>query len=255
MSIIRHRKPDRYTVIDNSILERDDLSIQSLGMLCYLLSRPDNWRVSVEHLSSLRAKSAKPVRRDGVYSILRELESLGYIERRQVADEGGKFTGVEYIVHDAPLTAEPLTAQPDTVQPDTANPTLTNTERATSTEKATSTSPATGKRSSGKVSFAEFERMCSEVGESRIPATDSVFAYADKVRLPRKFLALAWQSFTEYATDDSRKVVKYAGVKGWRLAFGKSIRDNWFKLWYMDNKTNTWELTTKGRQAEIAKEG
>lgn len=128
MSIIRTKRTSNYSVIPNHIHECG-LSWRAVGMLVYLLSKPDDWKVSVTQLINHTKQSGAPLGRDGVYSVLRELCSKGYVKKQDVRNESGVFTGTNYLVRDEPLTDNPLTAEPLT-----ANPTLLSTDVLTSTE-------------------------------------------------------------------------------------------------------------------------
>ena len=58
MSIIRVAKRSKYTVIDNTPIESPELDFPELGLLVYLLSKPDYWDVTVLHLAKQK-KSGK----------------------------------------------------------------------------------------------------------------------------------------------------------------------------------------------------
>ena len=117
---IPHR--ERYTVIDNRILENASLSWAARGVLAYLLSRPDDWRVMVKELERRSELS-----RDGVYTLLRELRSAGYVHFKRQRTPGGTISkGVYFIteelhsLHPAlPKEDRPKPGRPDTVEPHT----------------------------------------------------------------------------------------------------------------------------------------
>lgn len=90
--IVRVADRKRYTVIDNQAIEDARLSWRALGLLAYLLSRPDNWEANYRHLASLRGDGQHSIR-----SVLKELEEMGYIERRRERDASGKFQWVQVI--------------------------------------------------------------------------------------------------------------------------------------------------------------
>ena len=45
MAIIRAKRDRNFTVIDNCVFADKQLSFAAIGLLCYLLSKPDNWLV------------------------------------------------------------------------------------------------------------------------------------------------------------------------------------------------------------------
>lgn len=137
MAIIRSKREARFTVINNCVFERNKLSWGAMGMLCYLLSKPDNWCVSVVELIKTTDGSAKKSGRDAVYAILDELMIAGFVTRSKQAN--GKM---DYTVFDEPVTDNPyygkdvLRKIPITENPDPDNPdVLTSTERTLRTEK------------------------------------------------------------------------------------------------------------------------
>lgn len=50
--IIRRKRTKNFTVINNAIFDDDHLSPESLGVLAHLLSRPNDWSVSLRQLSA-----------------------------------------------------------------------------------------------------------------------------------------------------------------------------------------------------------
>lgn len=126
MTIIRSPRPENnYTVIQNVVFN-SNLSYRAMGLLTMLLSKPDNWEVSVAHLVNVVAATAKPDGRDAIYMILSELIEVGFMKRTMERDERGKAVGYRYEVFDCPFT--PFPDKPFTAEPDTANPTLTSTD-------------------------------------------------------------------------------------------------------------------------------
>ena len=114
MSIIRTKKNNNFTTLDNRGLQDKNISWQAKGMLAYLLSLPDDWHVYVSELQN-HALNGK----DSTASILNELISAGYI-RRNIRRDSGRFSGYNYTVYETGIS-------PDTGNPDTGNPELLNT--------------------------------------------------------------------------------------------------------------------------------
>jgi len=84
--IIRiQKKRNNFVMLDKGFLNDDKLSFKSKGILAYLLSKPDNWKVIVGDLvnHSIDGKKA-------VYSGLRELKEHGYYKKIPVRDETGR---------------------------------------------------------------------------------------------------------------------------------------------------------------------
>jgi hypothetical protein len=80
-------------VLENSVLRDHRLSLKARGLLALLLSYPDNWRASSEHLARIC-----PDGRDSIRSAMRELEGAGYLRRRRHQDPStGRFSTDTYV--------------------------------------------------------------------------------------------------------------------------------------------------------------
>ena len=97
MPVLRKNKKDNYTVIDNHVFMNKNLSFKAKGLLCQMLSLPDNWNYSLEGLVALANDGISSVR-----SALKELENQMYFKRRRLYEDG-KLAGVEYIVSETPM--------------------------------------------------------------------------------------------------------------------------------------------------------
>ncbi|PWI34860.1 hypothetical protein DI392_00840 [Vibrio albus] len=121
MAIIRAKRERNYSVISNDIWQDNQLSWQAMGMLSYILSKPDNWSVCAEHLIKVTKDTAKKTAKEGVYNILKELKNAGFISMKKHSDGS-----VLYTVYDHPTPAEPNQANPkqgpNTAKPDQAKP-------------------------------------------------------------------------------------------------------------------------------------
>lgn len=114
-----HRAPRRHQwlVIDKRTVEDVRLTWAARGLLAYLLSRPDDWVVLVKDL--IKRGNLK---RDGIYALLRELRTVGYLRYDPTRDARGRLRGGTYIVSELPLPDSPDMDSPDTVPPDTVKP-------------------------------------------------------------------------------------------------------------------------------------
>ena len=75
--VIRVRKsPNSFVTMDKSFLEDSRLSYKAKGILAYLLSKPDNWKVIVGNLVNYSADG-----KASVYAGLKELKECGYYEK------------------------------------------------------------------------------------------------------------------------------------------------------------------------------
>ena len=137
MSIIRTKREHNYTVISNKVYEKNQLSWQAMGLLGYLLTKPDNWQVMVAELVNVTKDTKKPTGREGVYNIINELKEKGFISVRKNSDGS-----TDYTVYDEPIQqsnqenpnqgkpnqGKPNQAEPNQGKLNQAEPTLVNTE-------------------------------------------------------------------------------------------------------------------------------
>ena len=127
MSIIRTKREHNYTVISNKVYEKNQLSWQAMGLLGYLLTKPDNWQVMVAELVNVTKGTKKPTGQCGVYNIINELKEKGFISVRKNSDGS-----TDYTVYDEPIQqsnqANPNQANPNQANPNQAETTLVNTD-------------------------------------------------------------------------------------------------------------------------------
>ena len=99
-SVMRVQKnsANPYVMLDKRIFSDINLSWKSKGILSYLLSKPDNWRVMIVDLVKQSSDGEK-----AVYSGLAELINTGYIARQAIRDDKGKFLYHEYRVFEQPI--------------------------------------------------------------------------------------------------------------------------------------------------------
>ena len=139
-TIRRAARRHQFVIVDQAAVEDTRLSWAARGLLAYLLSRPDDWKVLVNDL-----RKRGNLGRDGIYGLLRELRSAGYMRFERNRDAQGRMRGGTYIVSEVPA---PHPGLPDTVEPDPAAPrpvkpgALPNTDRnprTTTTTRPTDT--------------------------------------------------------------------------------------------------------------------
>ncbi|UCB55070.1 MAG: hypothetical protein JSW45_00575 [Thiotrichales bacterium] len=152
-TIIRAPRRYRFVVMDQRAVEDDRLSWAARGLLCYLLSRPDDWKVLVNDL-----RKRGNLGRDGIYRLLKELRTLGYALFLHKRDQHGRIRGGIYLIRE--IADSPFPDLPDTVSPDTAAPGPAKPEALPTTDlklrRTTTTTPTTTK---GRSSRCEIENQ------------------------------------------------------------------------------------------------
>jgi hypothetical protein len=92
-----HDKINPYAMINRNALHDQNLSWQAKGLLAYLISLPDDWKIQVSHLS--KQYGGKGGGERAIYSMLNELIAQGYCERTQSKDKRG-FACVQYFIYE-----------------------------------------------------------------------------------------------------------------------------------------------------------
>lgn len=76
MSVFKIEKNKDYTIMSNYHLRDRELSYKAKGLLSFMLSLPEDWDYSLNGLCAISKES-----KDGIRSILKELQEHHYIER------------------------------------------------------------------------------------------------------------------------------------------------------------------------------
>jgi len=97
MTTIRVARRERYVVIDQTIIRNPQLSFKAIGLLTYLLSFPDNWRINAEQIAK-----HKPDGRDAIRTGLQELEEAGHLVRNRYQGERGRWC-TDLVLYETPV--------------------------------------------------------------------------------------------------------------------------------------------------------
>jgi hypothetical protein len=87
-----------YFIMSRALAQDRTISLEARGVMAYLLSKPDDWKVQPSDLEQLCGSNR-------VYRILKELKDAGYMELKQQRD-GQRISGWVYEVHESPLLHE-----------------------------------------------------------------------------------------------------------------------------------------------------
>lgn len=164
-NIIRtaHNKEHPYVMVARKTIENKDLSYEALGLLIYLLSKPDDWQVYENTLYRKRSH------RDKVKGLLTELETVGYIHVEQMRDEAGYFSFNCYTVYEEPFAFKgeddrkpPFTENPSTDNPLTENPHLVINESSVSNDESFADANNEPAKEQGHLEQVVFESLFEE---------------------------------------------------------------------------------------------
>ena len=110
--IIRAKRRQNFTIINNAVLTDSRLSFRAKGVLAFVLAKPDDWAISERSLAQ-----EGPDGRSAVASALGELEAAGYLQRRRVRNADGTL-GWENTIFDEPQAVTDLPEISEEITPE-----------------------------------------------------------------------------------------------------------------------------------------
>lgn len=221
MAVIRVNKTGDYTVMSNTHFKEKEMSLKAKGLLSLMLSLPENWDYSVAGLVAL-SKDGK----DSVTASLCELEELGYLIRKRVTDEKGRFAGYEYNIFENPQTEKPLEEKPFMENPSTEKPTQLNTKILNT--KILNTKKSNTNKINNKKKKSPFEHIILEYSKTvdisiRAEVTDLLFAWLDvrkakRAAMTERAVEMNIKKLSGLAQQSNLSVVEYLKeivCRGW----------------------------------------
>lgn len=97
MPQVRVVKENRFTQVENQLIQNPRLSLKAKGLLIYMLSLHEDWDYSIAGLATLCREGKSAIR-----SAIQELMGQGYVTRELVRAEKGALAGYEYTVYERP---------------------------------------------------------------------------------------------------------------------------------------------------------
>lgn len=132
--IIRIKKcsDNPFVMIHKHLINDKDLSLKEKGLMCFLLSKPDDWQIYTKQLSDDLKES-----QNTICKIINSLIKKSYIERKQLRQDGtGHFKSYEYIIYESPNHKNPHTVKPNSNYCDNTNIDLTNNDLTKNNDNA-----------------------------------------------------------------------------------------------------------------------
>jgi hypothetical protein len=105
--ILKRITREKFTIIATKALEDPKLSWKAKGLLAYIMSRPSDWRVYVDQLSTVSID-----KKHSTKEAVKELMNCGYVTRKRITDEKGRVVQWEYTISDFPQVENPLVESP-----------------------------------------------------------------------------------------------------------------------------------------------
>jgi hypothetical protein len=92
MSNIIRRQRTTWTSVDNRVINDTRLGLKPLGLLIYMLSKPNDWQFNQEHLGRTWGEG-----REAMRSMMKTLQGCGYVRREYAHDEQGRIRTVTIV--------------------------------------------------------------------------------------------------------------------------------------------------------------
>lgn len=113
MTVVTRQRSENYAIIPNAVAEDDRLTFEARGLLCYLLAKPNCWKVRITDI-----QKSGGIGRDKAYRLIKELRDVGYIVLDVRRAPGGRIEEQNYIVYDCAVPARlPLPENPEQAVP------------------------------------------------------------------------------------------------------------------------------------------
>ena len=102
------KKKTKFTQISNICLHDNNLSLDARGLMCILISYPNDWKFYNKNISKIANVGV-----DKLNKLYKQLEIFGYLKRNKKRDSKGKFRGFEFeICDDARLKSLKVKIEP-----------------------------------------------------------------------------------------------------------------------------------------------
>ena len=243
MAFLRKEHKENYTCISNDVF-KSDLSLKARGMLCTMLSLPDDWEFSENGLQAILKDGQTSVR-----SAIKELESAGFLSRTRERDENGRMGKCVWIVCDYPRFENPSLDTPSFETSNLGNGPQLSTKEPSTDKSNTDESSTNKKKERKRAGYDEIIDSYTENDELRSSLMEFVkMRKMMKKPLTNKGLSLLLTSkkgLDGLASNDAEKIdiVQQSIMRGW-LGF--------FPLKDMEAKRNTVSReTTSGLNKKI----
>ena len=116
ITIHRTKTSNNFTIIHNSILQDEALSLPAIGLLVYLISKPENWKILPKYLATkLYKKEDSKAGYRYILNLIQEIENSGYCTKKRNSDGT-----IDYYIYDTKLNPNVEKLHKD--KPDVENP-------------------------------------------------------------------------------------------------------------------------------------
>lgn len=189
MAFLRKEHKENYTCISNDVF-KSDLSLKARGMLCTMLSLPDDWEFSENGLQAILKDGQTSIR-----SAIKELEAAGFLSRTRERDESGRMGRCIWIVCDYPRFENPSM---DTPSLDKSNwdyePQLSTKQQST---KEQSTKESSTKRET-RHKFGEYKNVLLSDSDMEKLKTEFPTDWEERIERLSSYMASSGKSYKNH---------------------------------------------------------
>lgn len=144
-------KENNFTILSNTIFKDNRLSLKAVGLLCKMLSLPDDWDYSIAGLCSICKE-----KESAITNALSELKECGYVVVERFNPDQTDSGRIEYTYH---IYEEPVSSETKTSPPKQGGrnkglettPLINNKDKEHTYDRASPATPETKRPSSGKL--------------------------------------------------------------------------------------------------------
>ena len=229
MSIMRFSKGKKnpYFLCLTATINDRRLSCKAKGLLCYLLSKPDNWYVNYADLTSHCSDGIKSIR-----SSINELIKNGYLVRSQLRSNNGRFGYHDFIIYEKPQKPKfsknklpPFSRKRHAVKGHAENGTLLINDKTPIIKKTATTQAIVDNLNTDAAAAIEYQNKKTAV----IQLLSEI-----NIKYPRKiFEEFSPDKISEYATWIKEKNKPMKNPTGFLIT---AIREKWLDF-YDENST------------------
>ena len=188
--IVRSKRRETYTNINNDVF-KTNMSAEALGILCFLLSKPDNWQVKCDQLAAHFGCGVKVV-----WRVMKELVVAGFVARSKMSS--GEMS---YTVHESPL-----------------KPNCQNGRQAPNGQNGSQAEPD---GQNGSQHISKNQLLTEKKERKKVPNTESARSRAPSTRGTR--LSPGWQPSEDNLQYAMREGFAYAEA----MKIAEQFRDYW----------------------------
>lgn len=230
------KRPNNFVMMDKSFLEDTRLSYKAKGILAYLLSKPDNWKVIVGNLVNYSTDG-----KASVYAGLKELKECGYYQKIPVRDDAGhRIARWESTVYEVPVSL--LTDFQDIEKQDLENQFIENREHNNNyiTKDLYSTNNHVQSCQEKTDRQTELQATLALI-HANISYEDLKLTHADEITLIDEFVSIILDALLSQS-----KTVRISGEDKPR----ELVKSNLMKLTYTNIENVLWQFKEQGKRIQ-----